>query len=42
MSPHVRSIRRLAAGLTLLGLLVPAAASAQPEATAAKARKLTI
>jgi glycerophosphoryl diester phosphodiesterase len=42
MSLHLRSIRRVVAGLTLLGLLVPAAASAQPQATAAKARKFTI
>ena len=42
MSLHLRSIRRVVAGLTFLGLLVPAAASAQPQATAAKARKFTI
>jgi glycerophosphoryl diester phosphodiesterase len=42
MSSHVRGIRRLAAGLGLLGLLIPAAASAQPATSAAKARKVTI
>src|SRR6478672_4487308 len=42
MSSHPSRIRRLAAGLIALGLLVPAGASAQSGATAAKARKVTI
>src|SRR6476646_273362 len=42
MSSHVRGARRVAIGLTLLGLLIPAAAAAQSEATVAKARKVTI
>src|SRR6476659_174792 len=42
MSSHVRGARRVAIGLTLLGLLIPAAAAAQSEATVANARKVTI
>ena len=42
MSSHVRVARRVATGLTLLGLLIPAAAAARSEPTVAKAREVTI
>ena len=42
MSSHVRVARRVATGLTLLGLLIPAAAAARSEPTVSKARKVTI
>ena len=42
MSSHLRTIRRAAVGLGVLGLLAPAAAAARPAATPAKAPKFTI
>src|SRR3954451_12959312 len=42
MTPLARNVRRCAAGLVLLGMVVPAAASAQPAETSAVARKVTI
>ena len=42
MSSHVRVARRVATGLTLLGLLIPAAAAARSLPTVSKAREVTI